>query len=398
MAKKSFKDNNIVIICEGTETEYPYFEYIKDKVQTNFDDIKVVPSPDDKDALQNLRKSEKGKSRKLVPKDKESQKTPHLYITLEESEDDVDKNYDKYKQAPAKYTREAYLWLKKGYSEAWAVYDLDDTDDPDHSVHKCANELIENSPFRLHKAFSAYSFEEWILLNFERCATAFRHSACKSIKAKNEDYNCNGRSCHYKSRCTAECIGDYLTRNGYADYVRSTYPNPITIKDKGYSKKDGKSYAQAIYEDATLRHRAYVNAAWSRSLNNGVFYDCNPYSDVDRLIMRLLNDEKDIHWIKTNEEFKLGVNKFTIKQKNGILYISHQGAENCVINDGQIYWCDDHFYDFQSSAISGVNISFTVDNNKDKQLVLSDSYTILCIKNGNQEFYFDNSITKPIIP
>ena len=224
----------------------------------------------------------------------------------------------------------------------------------------------------------------------------YYHLECdygKSIKAKNEDYNCNGRSCHYKSRCKTECIGDYLTRNGYADYVRSTYPNPITIKDKGYSKKDGKSYAQAICEDATLRHRAYVNAAWSRSLNNGVFYDCNPYSDVDRLIMRLLNDEKDIHWIKTNEEFKLGVNKFTIKQKNGILYISHQGAENCVINDGQIYWCDDHFYDFQSSAISGVNISFTVDNNKDKQLVLSDSYTILCIKNGNQEFYFDNSTT-----
>ena len=108
--------------------------------------------------------------------------------------------------------------------------------------------------------------------------------------------------------------------------------------------------------------------------------------------MRLLNDEKDIHWIKTNEEFKLGVNKFTIKQNNGILYISHQGAENCVINDGQIYWCDDD-YIFKTSAISGMNISFTKEDNKDKQLVLSESYTILCIKNGNQEFYFDNSTT-----
>lgn len=392
MAKREFKTNNLVIICEGTETEYPYFEYIKNKVENNFADIKVVPSPEDKDTLQELCKSENRKLKKLAYQTNEAPKKYPLYVTLEENEDDVDANYEKYKQAPAKYAREAYLWLKQGYSEAWTVYDLDDKDDHDHSVHQCAKELIDQHPSYLKGAFSAYSFEEWILLNFERCATAFRHSACKSIKAKNEDYNCNGRSCHYKSRCTAECIGDYLTRNGYADYVRSTYPNPITIKDKGYSKKDGKSYAQAICEDATLRHRAYVNAAWSRSLNNGVFYDCNPYSDVDRLIMRLLNDEKDIHWIKTNEEFKLGVNKFTIKQKNGILYISHQGAENCVINDGQIYWCDDD-YIFKTSAISGMNISFTKEDNKDKQLVLSESYTILCIKNGNQEFYFDNSTT-----
>ena len=106
--------------------------------------------------------------------------------------------------------------------------------------------------------------------------------------------------------------------------------------------------------------------------------------------MRLLNEEKDIRWIKTNEEFTLGVNKFTIKQKNGTLYISHQGTGICVLNN--LYWCDDN-YEFKSSAISGINISFTADNNEDKQLVLSDSYTILCIKNGNQEFYFDNSTT-----
>lgn len=392
MAKKKFNTNNLVIICEGTETEYPYFEYIKDKVQTNFDDIKVVPSPDDKDALQNLRKSEKGKLRKLVSKDKESQKTPHLYITLEESEDDVDKNYDKYKQAPAKYTREAYLWLKKGYSEAWAVYDLDDTDDPDHSVHKCANELIENSPFRLHKAFSAYSFEEWILLNFERCATVFQHSAFKKTNEKKEENDCNGRSCHYKRRCTAECIGNYLTRKGYVESIRGTYSDQQTNKDKSYSKNDGKIYAQAIYGNEILRHRAYVNAAWSRSLNNRVFYECNPYSNVDQLIMRLLDEQKDILWIKVSDEFTLDHNKFTIEKVDGALYISHKGTETCVLNNSQLYWCDDD-YIFKTSAISGMNISFTKEDNKDKQLLLSERYTILCIKNGNNEFYFDNSAT-----
>lgn len=392
MAKREFKTNNLVIICEGTETEYPYFEYIKNKVKDNFVEIKVILNPDDKEKLDKLRESENRKLKKLAYQTNEAPKKYPLYVTLEENEDDVDANYEKYKQAPAKYAREAYLWLKQGYSEAWAVYDLDDTNDPDHSVHQCANELIESLPSSLHIAFSAYSFEEWILLNFERCATAFQHSAFKKTNEKKEENDCNGRFCHYKCRCTAECIGNYLTLKGYVESIRGTYSDQQTNKDKSYSKNDGKIYAQAIYEDATLRHRAYVNAAWSRSLNNGVFYDCNPYSDVDRLIMRLLNDEKDIHWIKTNEEFKLGVNKFTIKQKNGILYISHQGAENCVINDGQIYWCDDD-YIFKTSAISGMNISFTKEDNKDKQLVLSESYTILCIKNGNNEFYFDNSAT-----
>ena len=135
MAKKKFNTNNIVIICEGTETEWSYFEYIKNKVENNFADIKVVPSPEDKDTLQELCKSENRKLKKLAHQTKEPPKKYPLYVTLVENENDVDTNYNKYRRSPAKYVREAYLWLKEGYSEAWAVYDLDDTDDPDHSVH-----------------------------------------------------------------------------------------------------------------------------------------------------------------------------------------------------------------------------------------------------------------------
>lgn len=268
MAKKKFNTNNLVIICEGTETEYPYFEYIKNKVKDNFVDIKVILNPDDKKNLDELCERKNRKLKKLAYQTNESPKKYPLYVTLEENEDDIDANYEKYKQAPAKYAREAYLWLKNGYSEAWAVYDLDDTNDPDHSVHQCANELIESLPSSLHIAFSAYSFEEWILLNFERCATVFQHSAFKKTNEKKEENDCNGRSCHYKRRCTAECIGNYLTRKGYVESIRGTYSDQQTNKDKSYSKNDGKIYAQAIYGNEILRHRAYVNAAWSRSLNN----------------------------------------------------------------------------------------------------------------------------------
>lgn len=383
MAKRTFKTNNLVIICEGTETEYPYFEFLANKVRNQFDDIRVIPSPEEKQALDDLRASQKRRKRKLV-----SENNPRLsYVLKEENEDDIDANYNRYKHAPAKYAREAYLWVKsKEYSEAWAVYDLDDTDDPKHSKHQLANELIDSLP-SLHKAFSAYSFEEWLLLYFERCSTMFRNSAYKEGKKHINDpeYDCNSRPCQHKKKCEAECIGDYIGRKGYVDVI---------CKNKVYSKNDGRIYAQAIYKDKKLRHRAYVNAAWSRSLNNKVFYECNPYSDVDKLIMRLLDERIDIHWIKTNEEFTLDDNTFTIKQKNGVLFISHQGTGSCVINNSQLYWCDDD-YKNQVSAISGANISFTVDNNDDNQLVLSDRYTILCIKGSNQEFYFENLYTKP---
>lgn len=386
MAKKSFNNNNLVIICEGTETEYPYFEFLANKVRNQFDDIKVIPSPEDKLAAEKLRTSQKRRIRRLASENNEMAKNPHFYVCQEENEGDIDTNYKQYKQAPAKYVREAYLWMKNnGYSEAWAVYDLDDTDDPDHSVHKRANDLI-NSNSSLHKAFSAYSFEEWLLLNFERCATAFHNSAFKKAKEKKKENDCKGRFCQHKSRCEAECIGDYLTRRGYR---ANSLNEDSKKKGNDYSKNDGMSYAKAIHENEILRHRAYVNAAWSRSLNKGAsFFDCNPYSDVDQLIMRLMDERKDISWIKTNESFTLGDHSFTIEQKEDFLYLSHQGDETCVLNQEQIFWCDND-YNKKAEAISSKNINYSENENDAKSLVISNNCNILCIKDGNQEFYFE---------
>lgn len=383
MAKKLLKTNNLVIICEGTETEKPYFDYLAIKVRDQFDYIKVIPSPEEKLAVEKVRANQNRRMKKLASENNEKAKKAPFYIIQEETEDDIYTNYDKYKQAPANYVREAYLWMKNnGYSEAWAVYDLDDTDDPDHSVHECAKDLMDNTP-SLHIAFSAYSFEEWLLLNFERCNTEFRNSAYKKAEGKKHindpEYDCNGRQCQHKKKCEAECIGDYLDRKGYVNAI---------YKNKVYSKNDGKIYAQVIYEDKILRHRAYVNAAWSRSLRNEVFYECNPYSDVDQLVMRLIGDKTDIRWIKTSESFTLGIHSFTIEQKDGSLYLSHQGDETCVLNRDQIFWCDDG-YNKIAEAISGVNINYTKDKNDAKSLVIPENCNILCIKNDNQEFYFE---------
>lgn len=388
MAKKLLKTNNLVIICEGTETEKPYFDYLANKVRDQFDYIKVIPSPEEKLAVEKVRANQNRRMKKLASENNEKAKKAPFYIIQEETEDDIYTNYDKYKQAPANYVREAYLWMKNnGYSEAWAVYDLDDTDDPDHSVHECAKDLMDNTP-SLHIAFSAYSFEEWLLLNFERCATAFNNSAFRKANEKKIENDCKGRFCQHKSRCEAECIGDYLNQKGYVNVIRNKYSNKQANVKVGYSKNDGENYAKAIYEDKILRHRAYVNAAWSRSIKKASFFDCNPYSDVDQLIMRLMDDKKEICWVKTNESFTLGIHSFTIEQKDGSLYLSHQGDETCVLNRDQIFWCDDG-YNKIAEAISGVNINYTKDKNDAKSLVIPENCNILCIKNDNQEFYFE---------
>lgn len=393
MAKKSFKTNNLVIICEGTETEQPYFEYLANKVRDQFDDIKVIPSPEEKLAAEEVRANQNRRMKQLASENNERAKKAPLYVTRPETEPEIDANYDKYKQAPAKYVREAYFWTKNDvYSEAWAVYDLDDTDDTDHSIHECAKKLMDNTP-SLHIAFSAYSFEEWLLLHFERCNTEFRNSAYKKAEGKKHindpEYDCNGRQCQHKKKCEAECLGDYLGRQGYVDAISKKYnANYLKKINKVYSKNDGRIYAQAIYEDEKLRHRAYVNAAWSRSIKKASFFDCNPYSDVDQLIMRLMDEKKEICWVKTNESFTLGVHSFTIKQEEGSLYLSHQGNVTCVLYKDQIFWCDDD-YNKKAEAINGININYTVNGDDTKSLVVSNNCNILCIKDGNQEFYFE---------
>jgi hypothetical protein len=375
MAKKTFKTNNLVIVCEGTETEFSYFEYLASKVESNFDSIRVIPSPEDRMAALASRADGKRRMKKLEAEGK-SKDDKLYYVTLAESEADIGANYAKYKQAPAKYVREAYLHLKD-YTEAWAVYDLDDTDDRDHKVHKRAKELVDSNP-SLYKAFSAYSFEEWILLNYIRCTTAFDNSAFKEKKglknaADELHYECKGRHCVHKPRCSAGCIGDSLVDTGIAD---------------SYSKNEGKEYAQKIFENEHFRHRAYVNAAWSRSLKDDIFYECNPYTDVDKLVMRLMNEKIDIHWVKLGTSFCLDGHTLTIEDNEGVWSVSHQGNETCIISQNQIFWCDDN-YEKKAEAITSANINFTTEDNGAKSLTKSEGCSILCLKGRKQEFYFE---------
>ena len=54
--------NSIVIVCEGTDTEYNYFDELcrKDVVKQRFDEIKVVPHPAEMIKQHNPKRPRKG--------------------------------------------------------------------------------------------------------------------------------------------------------------------------------------------------------------------------------------------------------------------------------------------------------------------------------------------------
>ena len=145
---RKLKDN-IVVICEGTETEFHYLKELKSIVEERlpgrFSDIRVIPTPEELAVC--VKRNQAIKKRSLKGGDSSGR-----YYTQEE---DLPEDYERYKQQPTRYVREAQLYLIEGsYTEAWAVYDFDNF--PDHAQARALAEEDE----RLHIAFSSVSFEE----------------------------------------------------------------------------------------------------------------------------------------------------------------------------------------------------------------------------------------------
>ena len=98
---RKLKDN-IVIICEGTETEYHYLRELKSIVEERFpdkfSDIRVIPTPDELNVC--IRRNQ-AKKRSL----RVSGKSGWYYTQEEELQED----YERFKQQPTRYVREAQL-------------------------------------------------------------------------------------------------------------------------------------------------------------------------------------------------------------------------------------------------------------------------------------------------
>lgn len=293
MAKLKKLKETLLIVCEGSETENYYLEEVWNNISSNsscrWASCRILPEINNQEIETGL--TSKRKVRKLKP-------LPNSYIDQVE---DNPEDYERYKATPLRYVREAELFLKSGtYTEAWAVFDNDNFS----HLHEARNHA-DASQVRI--ALSSFCFEQWILFHYEKCLLAFTKSECKQNGVKiacNDSLVCIGNT---------PCLSGYLRRSTPLLYSKST-PKLFEMSKENLNK-------------------AYENAAWSRYITrNQTSYPANPYTDVDILVKRILNDDSQIVWFDFDQEIKIGGDVFMIQQLDNTIQISNMGFKTLLLN------------------------------------------------------------------
>lgn len=341
--KRKFR-NSLVIVCEGSETEYNYFEELASIAMSEqpnrYSRIKVVPTPEEKAASDGRRASHKRKMRNNV-------KPLLLYYVKEE------KSVMEYVQnrfLPARLVREAQLFmLEDGYSDGWAVFDKDI-----HPGHERAWELAAQMP-QLRIAFSSYSFEEWILCHFERNSHDYHHSLCKCEDCGTLHKGCQGKRC---------LIG--------------------RIREKKYIPDFVKSQERLFFKLEKRLEAACINAAWLRSLNKNIIpYQQNPYTNVDELVLQLLDRQEKYEWVKLGEVFDYERHKFVVFIDKNEILLTYDGTASLVITPERFRYCDGEGKTI--SAVIAANLSFTPCTIEKRVLIdKSQHYLLLEEKSGSR--------------
>ncbi len=281
MSKKKFK-RSILIVCEGTKTEYDYFNYIGHNISiakeiwdivdvstnTTIPNDIAIPLP----TLLGTRKKKHfvNPNKKKIP-ERNIMKELCFYLY---GEDDGSEKYEEVKAVPLRYVALAQMIEEeKGmYEELWAVFDKDG-----HTHHKEAYEKaqVEVNGKKVNIGFTSRSFEHWLLLHFVKNKDEFLITECKDEKD-------NEIGCDKTLGCQGtKCLCGYIRFNTVlTDYSKSKNP------------EDFHKMMQILLVNLP---NAFNNAEWLRNeinndanLNTLPCYDLNPYTDVDFLIKRLI--------------------------------------------------------------------------------------------------------------
>jgi hypothetical protein len=332
------KKNNIqlkpvlFIACEGTSSEFQYFESWAqaEEVLENFS--RVVVYPDEKENR---------------PKT-----TPYELLAIAKEK------------------------LQEGSADfAWVVFDKD--------MHPKLKETFAEAE-GVGIAFSSRSFEEWVLLHFEKNQMPFQATECKTVLQK--PLNCGTVSVPDCS--PIDCLTGHIRRQNF-------------IPD--YSKKKSFDLHTHIYKKSEI---AIVNAAWLRfkknlSLNKtqSSLTNQNPYSDVDQLIFILTGREDKIEWTNLGNPATLNDWTICVNKNNGSIKVqlSHVAYQAKVLNADfpVFYTTNDQLNDSICNNTTKIYIENTNGSN-DNLLYSGDiiEYTLLCNDDPYLVFYEKNSFTR----
>ena len=325
------------IVCEGTVTEPNYFRGIVNSLKKKklSYTINISPQPTQEELEDEVEQDNKPtlrKKRKIVD------------VAVEPIDNLVP---EEFKAQPLSYVWDARNSLDEN-DEVWAVFDHDG-----HPAIEQAFELAKDQGDgrKVNIAFSSISFEYWILLHFEPSLTTFEKSECrtkektKKKKKKVLKHNC-GQGIHPLDCLGTKCVTGYIKSQGYI---------PVDTYIKGIEYKgDIEANANSAILNA-IRTRFNI---WNRT---SPVYELNPYTDVDRLVFKLLHLEFDYKWVTCQELENLEIsislikdrNNLTIKIKNNknaaykynneefvFLDVNNTPtvfSESCIIEPGEIY-------------------------------------------------------------
>ena len=242
---------------------------------------------------------------------------------------DVREIVDGSKTDPVNMVKEAKK-SQKSYDEIWVVFDKDRDRD---QLNLQAIELASKAKIKV--AFSSISFEEWILIHFERNTTAFQRSDCES---RGLQCTCNG----------AICASTYIKLNHYPTYVKG--------KAKLYDELSNK-------RDIALKYTAWLKYHHSPITN---YHLLNPYTDVDNLVSQLF-ELPAIRYAGINNSF------------------SFEGIDFCVTN--------------HSTANNIITVSIQTTNNSNKPFIFNNAQqNIKLLDTNNVELTYTIHKTQIINP
>jgi|LakMenEpi03Oct11_1017367.scaffolds.fasta_scaffold00019_2 hypothetical protein len=315
----------LFIACEGTSTEYDYFSsWAKtDIALERFEAVNVYPGKEDTNPQTN----------------------PHQL-------------YQKAKKALD----------EEGANIAWIVFDRDG--------HALLPQTFTNATLAGIKiAFSSRSFEEWVLMHFEKNNTTFLDSECKNTSGR--AINCGSNSI---PNCTPNnCISGHIRRQEFLDE---------------YSKKRTFDLYKAINNRTEI---AMVNSAWLRfqvgaSVNTPqpVLDTLNPYTDVDQLLFNFTQEEVKIEWGNANTDIQLNNWVVNAQLVNGniIVKISHTKPNAQLLNPTfitSLQTTDDDLNNIQCTELSR---NYLIDSNESDNNILRVNDVIEFTLNSNNQPYF----------
>jgi len=316
----------LFIACEGTSSEYQYFDSWAqtDEALNFFERVDVYP----------------------------------------------DKSEHKPKTTPYQLYEKAKNVIEDGSANfAWIVFDKDN--------HLRLPETFNNARASGVKiAFSSRSFEEWVLMHFQKINITFNASECKDALGK--PINCGTPKV---PNCTpVNCLTGHIRRQNFIPE---------------YSKKKTFDLFTAINHRTEI---AIVNAAWLRfqvnaSVNTAqpALQTLNPYTDVDQLIFKMQGRSDRIEWALSGIDISL--NNWTINAclSNGniVVRLSHTRPQSCALNPlfplPTFFTTDDDLNDTSCILISS---EFIVNNHGSlHNLLCAEDIIEYTLQSNNQPYF-----------